>query len=564
MQFSRRRGAHEYSGLGLFLAACGLVAALLMPSLHAHPSWDVYERAEAQQSAELVRVSNPSDEDIEALGDRPITHLVAFLGDKVSAKGVRRLLNRESLVEVYVEAWRMAEVVSNLPSGLRHFGTLSLLRDADFKALAQCQNLVSLYIQCDESAAVLKELKTLTLLESVTLMGTGIARGASDQHYAELVTGWQNLQSLRLVSVSAGSATLDAVAGLKHVREVELGFLPEVNVAALRSLRRAPALKRLFIYSCEALDYSVWGELAKFSQLEVLEIKNCEATSPVFLHEVSKCPALTSLSILSTGLPRAGAAPPGRGKSLEFILEQNPFNGSRVPFENLDRLSLKNQDALDDAAFSYIIQAGKLRTFDISDCRSLTSEGLRSLARHAGLEQLTVFQVQAFTADVLLALVNGCALQEVDLTFVQGFDDSVAAALVERGTCKTINLGQSCRGLSSKGLLTVAAIKSLQGLNLRGRRDITVDVCRALGSLPNLTWLNLCETNVNDEGLQELVASKSLSVLGLHYCDVSVDAVRKLLAGGTVTRIGVSGCAVITGEVLSDLRQRFPNCIVLD
>lgn len=543
------------------------LVVLLLPALSAFPQWDVRKRAEANDSSDYLSLSNPTDADIDALGNRPVTHLVAYLGDDdngLSIQGIRRLLNRDTLVDIFVSAVRtnVNDVLRNLPAGLRHFATLDTLRDPQLALLAELPHLKTLAFQFNGTGQGLKELKKLRSIENLNLKGFGSGRMVDDEHYAAVLGEWKELRYLRFAAVKVGASTLATLAGLEHVHEIELQSISSITVADLALLQKAPALKKLFLGKCDALDDSVWTELPEFECLESLELQNCPTINPVLLHELGRCPALMSLSIRSKASTHVSSRE--RPASFQFVVEHDagPRNSKR--FERLTQLTLENQDSLDEAAFRYIVQSNRLKSVDISDCRSLTPEALFSLVDHESLEQLAVFRMKAFTSSVLLALAKACPLHEIELTFVQGFDDSVAVALHERNSCRSLVL-LSCRALSSSGLLSIAGIKTLQRLIVvRGCRNVTVEICRALGRLPNLYVLNLNETDITDEGVQQLAASRSLAVVGLHHCDISTDAVRKLLAGGTVKKIGLFGCPSMTPEALEKLRQSFPDCTIID
>lgn len=555
MATSHEQGIRTCLPLRVHLAVLVFFVLLLLPSLSAFPPWQVRERAQAQESSDYLSLENPTDRDIDALGDRPITHLEAYLGNDengLSLQGVRRLLNRKTLVDVFISARRtnINEVIRSLPSSLRHFATFDTLRDPQLALIAQLSELKTLVFQFNGTEQGMGELRKLRLVESVNIIGFGSGRRVCDTHYAATLCEWKKLRSLRLASVNVGNLTFAALAALENLREIELQSVSSVTVADLALLSKAPALTRLFLGSCDALNDSVWTVLPEYEGLNTLELQDCPAVNPVLLHELGKCSALSSLSIVSTSIRTRKRSVP-----FVYILEHAESASIARPFGNLAHLNLKNQNGLDDAAFRYIIQANQLESLDINDCCSLNAESLLALSGHAGLQELAACRMPAFTSSVLLTLVETCALIKIRLTYIQGFDDAVARALGERGRCSKLTL-HSCRSVSGEGMLSLAEMQSLELLNIMGYQGVTPDLCRALARLPHLKVLNLSESDISDDGIQKLAKSDSLTIIGLHYCTFSEHAVSVLLKNAPIARIGVAHMAV---ESIERLRLCFPG-----
>ena len=77
---------------------------------------------------------------------------------------------------------------------------------------------------------------------------------------------------------------------------------------------------------------------------------------------------------------------------------------------------------------------------------------------------------------------------------------------------------------------------------------------------PNLTYLNLSFTNINDEGHKEIAKLTNLTSLNLGHTNINAAELKEIAKIKKLTYLSLTGCRNINAEGLKHLREELPNC----
>ncbi len=139
------------------------------------------------------------------------------------------------------------------------------------------------------------------------------------------------------------------------------------------------------------------------------------------------------------------------------------------------------------------------------------------------------------------AFANHPALTSLNLSF-NSIGDEGAKILAKNTHLTVLNLGDN--NLSDEGGLAIAQNHSLQALTLWANFQITSKTAIALADNPNLSFLTMGQTNVDDAGAIALGEKSHLKKLYLYYTNVG-DAGAIALAGNrNITNLDFMGAEV--------------------
>ena len=279
--------------------------------------------------------------------------------------------------------------------------------------------------------------------------------------------GLTSLTSLKLGQTHISDSSLELVASLPELRELDLFFCEHITDAGASLLRGATQLERLNLRGTKISDSGV-KFLTEIETLEVLDVGITEISdSSVGLLE--PLPNLKSLAIGGNKIGESGIA---RLRSLRQLLRLD-LSGAQVTDSgiwavtvtdlNLDEIaSLKNLESLNLAAPSneYVMAistgvprlrgairvtdfgakqlAGltKLRKLNLSRS-SLTSEGIRDLHVLGELEELVLSHVSSLDDTAGPVLANLPSLEVLDVSFT-AFGDTGVRALKGHPTLRRV------------------------------------------------------------------------------------------------------------------------------
>lgn len=201
---------------------------------------------------------------------------------------------------------------------------------------------------------------------------------------------------------------------------------------------------------------------------------------------------------------------------------------------NLAHLDLSNCTTVTDEGVRALSPLSSLKSLSLANCEEVTDEGVRAIAfSHAALTRLNLANCKAITTDGLRALATLTTLGKLDLSFRKvTVEDLAVLALVHSLTsldlfaCRV----ETCQG---KPAAALTPLHSLTGLNVSCSRELTDEGLKTLVVFfPALTQLRMdgCSA-VTSSGVKALTTLSSLHTLNLSHCRAISEAGVGLLAG---------------------------------
>jgi len=267
------------------------------------------------------------------------------------------------------------------------------------------------------------------------------------------------------------------------------------------------------------------------SNLHTLSIANCPRLTDEGIVNLSHLTSLTALSLDGCRcLTNQSLA------ALKYLI-------------NLTKLDLSQCDLITDAGLEHLHDLHKLQELSLGWCRNLTDKGLGILChqpnRKDHLQILRLSRCCAITDNGIEYLALLKQLQALDLNGCANISSDALASTLEKLEC-LISLDASY----NPGILRVSwqgKIKNLQTLELAfsgvqdrhisrwthlpSLRELNFDSCPigdwAISHLsdnqvtPNLTSLDLADSDVTDLGMVHIAKFTKLTKLSLFYCNIS-------------------------------------------
>nr|GMC91660.1 F-box/LRR-repeat protein 4-like [Ipomoea batatas] len=191
---------------------------------------------------------------------------------------------------------------------------------------------------------------------------------------------------------------------------------------------------------------------------------------------------------------------------------------------DLNSVLLRKRSGVGDAGVSSLVNfAPNLRVLDLSCCRRVTDEGLRSIGTANSLENLNL-QGCCLISDVglgSLAIGPLChTLKKLIIAECDRISDSGVGSLVKLRSLEGLDLGDCGPKVTDISATAFAAMRSLMRLNLSWLVNVSDHTLISLAqNCKNLTSLNLtgCEF-VTGNGICSFQNHESLKELILRYC----------------------------------------------
>lgn len=162
---------------------------------------------------------------------------------------------------------------------------------------------------------------------------------------------------------------------------------------------------------------------------------------------------------------------------------------------------------------------------------------------------MRVFKV---TALCVVMAAAGCGVSDPP----QVSRSSAEMALRHGGSLRIV--GKTAEVTSLSGLPQVDF--TIERINLNDT-DVTDDDLQELNGLVNLKYLGLYGTNVSDAGLEHVVGLPSLQELELSYTQVTDAGVSKLKQLKTLKKLYLNGTNdTVSDSAIEQLKQELPDC----
>jgi len=356
------------------------------------------------------------------------------------------------------------------------------------------------------SDAELPVLAALPNLKRLRLSGGGITTASTKQ-----IAAIGGLTDVTLINAQINDDGLGLLAGLGNLSSLSIQRSGLVTDAGLVHLGRLPKLTSLGLLDLNVTDAGL-ARLADLTRLRVLDLRGCPQITTAGLQRLR---ALKGLKVLRV-----------RGYQID-----DATLAMLKDFPNLAGLVVE-EASISDAGLASLASP-PLEDLGLFRCYRITDEGLRHLARLAGLRQLSLRDVP----------ITGEGL--VDL----------------RGLPKLSMLRLNETGVGDAALEHLKGLKGLTRLELRQTQTGDAGLAVVAG-LANLAYLDLENTRVTDAGLARLAGLGKLRVLNLKLnAGVSDAAVEHLgkLQGLKTLEVAQTG---ITPEGLRKLAVLLPGCRV--
>lgn len=329
-------------------------------------------------------------------------------------------------------------------------------------------------------------------------------------------------------------------------------------------------LQKLQIFNCRTLDDEMAAKLSGLKNLTSLAITNSVINDPTVDMIVKSFPNLTELDLSSNTNMTSGALKTisELGKLQRLTLVQNRFNDISTrrleKLKELRALDLRGNMEAGDMALEVVAELPKLNAFKHRST-AVTDSGLEYLSKNQSLDsllmqdfvvtdqsgphlaklgkltQLEIFRCQGFGSEGVLAL-KGMNLTRLTLRDLPNVDDRGMEVFDDLPKLKRLYLHE-LTSVGDSGLAHLAALKSVELLDIwtvPQMTDASVDV---IAGLPNLKELSIRATGVTDAAVGKLLGMQSLQSLTFkENGSVTAEALKKLESRKwTKLDVGASG-----------------------
>ncbi len=328
---------------------------------------------------------------------------------------------------------------------------------------------------------------------------------------------FKNLLALSITGPMASDETAKQVATRKTLVQVLFFDARKLTDNGVKTLATLPNVKQLALSDADGVTSAGIAELAGMKSLTELQFAGGQMGDEE-LRAFAKCKKLSSLS--ATG-KKAGITDAGL-KDLATLANLDSLTvlaGGKVTdagvkelarMKNLTSLTLVRIAPLTDAALKDFGSMKKLVTLSFEAGPGVTDAGLGELAGLTNLGTLTI-----------------------------GAKALTGTGFRELAGLKLTRLYLNVPRFTNEGLKEVAAIKSLELLQVFNGGEVTDAGVKPLTALPKLASLDLSYCKITDASLKDLAAIKSLTLLTLtntKVTDAGVAEFRKALPNCKVIR----------------------------
>ncbi|HUQ70440.1 MAG TPA: hypothetical protein VM165_12995 [Planctomycetaceae bacterium] len=387
---------------------------------------------------------------------------------------------------------------------------------------------------------------------------TNSTTGASAASTRPATADPNDVQSARKRIDELGSRSTYAPKDGGLLTEIVIQDGSNVTAEDLALFGKLSDLEKLQIFNCRTLNEDQVAQLSGLKNLTSLAVTNSVINDAAVAMIVKSFPNLTELDLSSNTNMTNGVVKivSELSKLQRLTLVQNQVNdiGAQrlAKLQELRTLDLRGNMEAGDMALDVIADLPKLSAFKHRST-AVTDSGLEHLARNQTLEslllqdfaitdqsgphlaklgklsQLEVFRCQGFGSEGVLAL-KGMGLTRLTLRDLPNVDDRAMDVFDDLPKLRRLYLHELA-SVSDSGLAHLAALKSLELLDVWSVPQMTDATVDAIATLPNLKELSLRATGVTDSTVDKLLKMPSLQALTFkENGSVSAEALKKLTA----------------------------------
>lgn len=324
-----------------------------------------------------------------------------------------------------------------------------------------------------------------------------------DDEMAAKLSGLKGLTSLALTNSVINDKSVDMIVkSFPNLIELDLSSNTNMTNQVVKIVSELGKLQRLTLVQNQVNDIGA-RRLEKLKELRALDLRGNMEAGDMALEVVAELPKLTGFKHRSTAVTDSG---------LEYLSKS----------QTLDSLLMQD--------------------FQISD------QSGPHIAKLGKLTQLEIFRCQQFGTEGVLAL-KGMNLSRLTLRDLPIIDDRAMEVFDDLPKLKRLYLHE-LTSVGDSGLAHLAALKSLELLDVwtvPTMTDATVDVIVAL---PNLKDLSIRATGVTDAAIDKLLGMQSLQSLTFkENGSVTPEGLKKLATRKwTKLDVGASGDSEPSGQ----------------
>jgi Leucine-rich repeat (LRR) protein len=378
--------------------------------------------------------------------------------------------------------------------------------------------------------------------------------------------------------VKAAKARVDALGSRSRYSPKEGDLLTEIviqdgsNLTAedVELFGKLSGLEKLQIYNCRTLNGEMATKLSGLKKLTTLALTNSVINDSTVEMIVKSFPDLVELDLSSNTNMTNGVVKilSELGKLQRLTLVQNQVNdiGARrlSKLQDLRMLDLRGNMEAGDMALEVVAELPKLTGFKHRST-AVTDSGLEYLSRNQTLDsllmqdfvitdqsgphlaklgkltQLEVFRCQGFGTEGVLAL-KGMNLTRLTLRDLPNIDDRALEVFDDMPKLRRLYLHE-LTSVGDSGLSHLAAIKSLELLDIWTVPQMTDATLDVIATLPNLKDLSIRATGVTDASVDKLLKMQSLQSLTFKENGAVTAEGLKKLASRKWTKLDVGSSA---------------------
>lgn len=285
---------------------------------------------------------------------------------------------------------------------------------------------------------------------------------------AAMLSGLKGLKSLSLTNSVINDTTVEMIVkSFPNLTELDLSSNTNMTNGVVKILSELGTLQRLTLVQNQVNDIGA-RRLEKLKELRTLDLRGNMEAGDMALEVVADLPKLTGFKHRSTAVTDSGLEYLSRNQTLDSLLMQD---------------------------FMVTDQSGT------------------HLAKLAKLTQLEVFRCQGFGTDGVLAL-KGMNLTRLTLRDLPNVDDRAMEVFDDLPKLRRLYLHE-LSSVGDSGLVHLAALKSLELLDIWTAPQMTDSTVDVIATLPNLKELSIRATGVTDAIIDKLLGMSRLQSLTL-------------------------------------------------
>jgi hypothetical protein len=232
---------------------------------------------------------------------------------------------------------------------------------------------------------------------------------------------------------------------------------------------------------------------------------------------------------------------------------------SLILYPGIREITTSGADNISDGGVAHLARLPELERLELTTPR-ITDAGIKHLAAHPRLKDLSIPWSSQITDEgaAQLATING--LVRLSLWWSEGLTDAGLKHLSKLGELRELRLWGAGR-ITDSGLEAISTMTRLERVTLSHSKALTPAGVSSLAKMPSLRELHIGYASVDDEGLEALGRSSSLSEIELTGLEGVSDAGLLHLKSLKLKDLRIQQCQGVTDSgfklLQSELRGKY-------